>query len=97
MLLVRRPKNRARFPEDARDISLLHSVQTGSGPSQCPIQRIPVAVSSVVNRPAREALYSPPPTDEAKSGCIPQYIFMIRSLTKTERLKARLQNGPVTT
>jgi hypothetical protein len=44
-----------RFPAGARDFSLLHSVQIGSGATQPPIQLILVALTPGVKRLGREA------------------------------------------
>jgi hypothetical protein len=48
-----------RFPAGARDFSLLHSVQTGSGVH---------AISPRLERLGREADHSPPSSAEVKNG-----------------------------
>jgi hypothetical protein len=44
-----------RFPEKARNFSLHHRVQAGSGAHQPPIQRVPGALSLKVKWPECEA------------------------------------------
>jgi hypothetical protein len=56
-----------RIPAEARDFSLLHSGQTGSGAHQ-PVQLVQGAFSQEINRPEREADHSPPSRAEVKNG-----------------------------
>jgi hypothetical protein len=56
-----------RFPAGTRDFSLHHSVKTGSGVTQLPIQWVPGALSPGVKRPGREADDSPPSSTEVKN------------------------------
>jgi hypothetical protein len=62
-----------------QDFSLLHSAQTDSGPTQPPIQWVPVALSRGVKRQGLEADYPPPSSAEVKKvGAIPPlpHVFM---------------------
>jgi hypothetical protein len=56
------------IPGRARDLSLLHIVQTGSGFTQPPIQWASGAISSGIKQLGREADHSPPPIEEVKNG-----------------------------
>jgi hypothetical protein len=58
---------RVRFPAGARNFSLHHRVQNGSGDTQPPIQWVPGALSLGVKRPGREADHSPPSSAEVKN------------------------------
>jgi hypothetical protein len=51
------------FPADARDFSLLHGFQTGSG-----VHLASEALSPGVKRQEREAHDAPPPSAEVKNG-----------------------------
>jgi hypothetical protein len=62
-----------RFPAEAGNFSLRHPVQTGSGPSQLPVQWILVAVSLGVKRPGRETDHSFPSSVEVKE-CVEVYL-----------------------
>jgi hypothetical protein len=55
-----------RFPERVANVSLLHSVETGSGATQPLIQLLPGALSPGVKRPGRETDDSPPSNAELK-------------------------------
>jgi hypothetical protein len=55
------------FPVGARDLYLLHNIQTDLGSSQPPNQWAPKALSSEVKRQGREAYYSPPSCAEFKN------------------------------
>jgi hypothetical protein len=66
-----------RFPVGARDVSVIHIIQTGSG-AQSPIQSIP---GEVVKRSGHEADHSPPSSAEDKNGGailpLPPYLFTV--------------------
>jgi hypothetical protein len=51
-----------------QDVSFLRNVQTDSGPTQSPIQRVQGIVSPGVKRQRREAEHSPPFSAEVKNG-----------------------------
>jgi hypothetical protein len=55
------------FPARARDVSLHHNVQTGSGAIQPPIQWVPGDFPLGLKRPKREADRSPPSSAEVKN------------------------------
>jgi hypothetical protein len=55
------------FPAEARDSSLLHSVQTESGPTQPPIQWVTEALSPGVKRPGIQADHAPLPSAEVEN------------------------------
>jgi hypothetical protein len=61
------------------------------GPTQPPIQWVPVALSLVVKWPEREADHSPPSSAEVKNAWrytyTPQYVFMEWCLVKKCRYK----------
>jgi hypothetical protein len=58
-----------RFQAGARDLSLLHSVQTGSGAHPASIQWVPGALYPGAKRPGREETdYSPSSSAEVKNG-----------------------------
>jgi hypothetical protein len=57
-----------RFPAGARDLSLLHSVQTGSEPKKPHIQWVPGPFVPEVKRLWREADHSLPSSTEVKDG-----------------------------
>jgi hypothetical protein len=64
--------SRSSISGRARDFSLLHRVQVGSGPSQPPLQWVAGVLPPRVKRPGREAGYSPSYSAEVKnSGAIP--------------------------
>jgi hypothetical protein len=52
------------------EFSLLHIAQTGSGPTQPPIQWVPDAFSLGIKRPRREADHSPSTSAEVRKTCI---------------------------
>jgi hypothetical protein len=61
------------------EFSLLHDVQTGSGPTQPPIQWVPGALSSEVKWASREGDHSPTNIvvkNKRIYTCTPPYIFM---------------------
>jgi hypothetical protein len=51
-----------------QDFSLVHNVQTGSGPTQPPGRWVPRALSQGVKRQGREADHSPPTSAEIENG-----------------------------
>jgi hypothetical protein len=63
-----------------QEFPLLRVVQTGSGPTQPPIQWVPGAFSPAVKRPGREADHSLATSAEVKKTLVytstPPYIFM---------------------
>jgi hypothetical protein len=63
-----------------QNFSLFHIVETGSEPTQPPIQCVPGTLSPGVKRQGREADYSPPASAEAKKMWIytstPRYAFV---------------------
>jgi hypothetical protein len=59
--------SRVRFLAGAGNFSLHHRIQNGSGPTQPPIQWVPVALSLGLKRPGREADHSPPSSAEVKN------------------------------
>jgi hypothetical protein len=68
-----------RFPAKVRDLSLLHSVQTGSEPKKMHIQCVPGPFAAGVKRPWREADHPLPSSTEVKDGGTitpPPYVFM---------------------
>jgi hypothetical protein len=58
---------RISIPGRGKIFSLLYSVQTGSGPTQPPIQWAPEDLSPGVKRPGHEADYSLPSSAEIKN------------------------------
>jgi hypothetical protein len=69
-----------RFFAGARDFSLLHSVQTGSGVHPASYPNGTVGFSPGVKRQGREADHSPPSSAEVKNGgAIPPlpYVYMV--------------------
>jgi hypothetical protein len=75
-----------RFLAGAGNFFLRHSVQTGSGAHEPPIEWVRGALFPGVKRPAREADHSPPCSAEVKNAwnytSIPQYFFMAWCLVK---------------
>jgi hypothetical protein len=66
--------SRVRFLTGARNSSLHHGVQNGSGAHpQPPIQRVPKALYLGLKRPGRVADHSPPTSAEAKE-CVELYL-----------------------
>jgi hypothetical protein len=63
-------KGRGSINRRGRDYSLLHSVLPAVGPTQPPIQWLPLALSSEVKLPGREACHSPTGA-EIKNGGVP--------------------------
>jgi hypothetical protein len=55
------------FPVETGNFSLYHRVQTGSGPTQPPIQCVPEELSQGLKRPEREAGHSPPNSAEVEN------------------------------
>jgi hypothetical protein len=78
--------SRDRFLAGARNFSLQHRAQNGSGAHQPPIQWAPGALSLGVKRPRREADHPPPSSAEVKNAwsytSTPQYVFMAWCLVK---------------
>jgi hypothetical protein len=64
---------RVRFPAGPGNFSLHHRVQTGSEPTQSPIQWVPRDLSIGVKRPGYEADHSPPSSAEVKE-CVELHI-----------------------
>jgi hypothetical protein len=56
-----------RFLAGAGNVSLLHRVQTGSGPHPASCPMVPGAVPSVVEWPRSEADHSPPSSAKVKN------------------------------
>jgi hypothetical protein len=56
------------FPAGAKDLPLLHNMQTALGSIQPPIQWAPEALSSGVKRQGREAYHSPLSCTDVKNG-----------------------------
>jgi hypothetical protein len=75
-----RPRGQSSSPGRVKNFSLLHVVQTGSGVTQLPNQRVPGALSPGVKWPGREADHPPPASAEFKKMWIytsnPPYAFM---------------------
>jgi hypothetical protein len=75
-----------RLPVQARNFSLWHHVQTGSGATQPPIQWVPGVLSVGVKRPGCKADHTPPSSAEVKEWVelysTPQYVFMAWCLVK---------------
>jgi hypothetical protein len=61
-------------------------IQTGSGLTQPPVQRVPGVLSLGVKRPGREADHSPPSCADVENASrytsTPQYVFMALYLVK---------------
>jgi hypothetical protein len=58
---------RGSIPGKGKRFCLLHSSKPTLGPTQCPVQWVPGALSPGVNWPWREADHSPPSSDEVKN------------------------------
>jgi hypothetical protein len=56
------------FPAEARDFSILDSVQTGSGAHPASYSMFTVTLAPEVKRPGREADHSPPPSADVMNG-----------------------------
>jgi hypothetical protein len=61
-------KTAVQFPAEARNFSLLYSIQTGSGPTQLPIQWVPRTPFPGVKWPGREADQSPLSNSKLNNG-----------------------------
>jgi hypothetical protein len=75
-----------RDPAGAVNFSLHNRVQTGSGPTQSPIQWAAMTLSSMMKRPGREANHSPPSSVIVKNtwsytSTLP-YVFMLWRFVK---------------
>jgi hypothetical protein len=57
-----------RFPAEASDFFLPHSVQTTLGPTQPPIQWVPLTSPPGVKQQRRKTDHSPPFSVEVKNG-----------------------------
>jgi hypothetical protein len=68
---------RVQFPRVVRDFSLLHNMQTSSGPTHPPIQWVPGTVFLGMKQQGCEADHSPPLSVEVNGdGAIPTLFHM---------------------
>jgi hypothetical protein len=62
------PRTGVQFQAEARDVSLLHRLQSGSGATQPPIQWVPRSLCPEVKQQECVADRSPPSSAEVKNG-----------------------------